>query len=324
MECVTTSLPRLRLIPSLAFTLLVASGVFAQITGSNLVASESFAPLPAIEAVPAPVSAGLAAIVADRDGPLDADTFTLYRWDRFPTILIFDMADFEVQNRMFSRLAFYLEKNGYRGRLLSDAQLEGKHGWNAHDYGAEGLAAFFSAAARASFLLDPEELLLEDIAIREGILVRQGESIAAGEGGVLSICRNSSYYERRLLLAHESYHGIFFASAEYSRYCFEVWSEASPEERRFMRTLLWALSYDSSDRYLAVNEFQAYLLQQPSSMAAAYFKRVAAILRDPKEAPPVELVVPQLLGSERKLESFLKANYGIAAGGAYTMRTLAR
>ncbi len=319
-----TLLPRPKMFPSLALILFAACGASAQIAGSSPVAGDSPASLPSIEGVPAPRSAGLAEIVADRDGALDAGIFTLYRWDRFPTILIFDMADFEVQNRMFSRLAFYLEKNGFRGRLLSDAQLEGKHGWNAHDYGAEGLAAFYSAAARASFLLDPEELLLEDIAIREGILVRQGENIAAGEGGVLSICRNSSYYERRLLLAHESYHGIFFASAEYSRYCFKVWIEASPEERRFMRTLLWALSYDSSDRYLAVNEFQAYLLQQPSSMAAAYFKRVAAILRDPKEAPPVEIVVPQLLGSEKRLESFLKANFGIAAGGAYTMRTLAR
>jgi hypothetical protein len=253
------------------------------------------------------------------NGKLDEGQFELYRWDRFPSILVFDMADFQVQNRMFSRLAFYLEKIGFRGRLLTNAELEGRHGWNAHDYGADGLAAFFDAAARADLRLNPEEYLLENIAIREGILIRSGRTVAPGQGGVLSICRESSIYERRLLLAHESYHGIFFASKEYRRFCFALWAEARPEERSFMVALLRVLGYDSSYRYLAVNEFQAYLLQQPSNMAASYFKRVAVLIQESPNAPAVDRVLPQLLESERRLEAFLKEKYGIAAGGAYSM-----
>ena len=54
--------------------------------------------------------------------------------------------------------------------LLSDTELAGKHGWNAHDYGPDGLASFFNAAAATRFPLDPEETLLLGIALREGIV----------------------------------------------------------------------------------------------------------------------------------------------------------
>lgn len=272
----------------------------------------------------APITADLSRIVADVNGALGEGHFELYRWDRFPSILIFDMVDFQTQNRMFSRLAFYLEKVSFRGRLLTNAELEDKHGWNAHDYGAEGLAAFFNAAASADLTLNPEEYLLEKITLREGILVRQGETLTPGQGGVLSICRESSIYERRLLLAHESYHGVFFASEAYRRFCFALWDSASPDERRFMVALLRVLGYDSTYRYLAVNEFQAYLLQQPSNMAGSYFKRVAALLQDPSTAPPIGRVLPQLLKSERRLETFLKTKYDMAAGGAYSMAVSGR
>ncbi|HTX73506.1 MAG TPA: hypothetical protein VMC79_11820 [Rectinemataceae bacterium] len=272
--------------------------------------------LPSIENLPAPVLSSLSHIEADSESPLGCGEFSLYRWDRFPTILIFDTADFEAQNRLFSRLAFYLEKGGFRGQLLDDVQLEGKHGWNAHDYGAAGLAAFFNAASARGFRLDPEEILLKRIALREGILLPAGSLVSAGKGGVLSISRSSGLYERRLLLAHESYHGIFFASPEYEQFCETVWQAASPDERTFIRLLLWALGYDSSDHYLTVNEFQAYLLQQPSSMAAAYFRRVATLFRDGSGAPPVETVLPALLDSERRLESFLRTHFRIGAGAA--------
>ena len=42
------------------------------------------------------------------------------------------------QGWMLSRLAFFLGKRGYRGQLLTDARLSGKHDCNAHDYGGEG------------------------------------------------------------------------------------------------------------------------------------------------------------------------------------------
>jgi hypothetical protein len=261
--------------------------------------------------VPAIPSASLAAI-EEGSGDLPGNAaFAIYRWDRFPSVLIFDMADFTEQDRMFSRLAFFIEKRGYRGRLLSDALLAGKHGWNAHDYGPDGLASFFNAAASARFPLDAEELVLRGIVLREGIIARalEGAAFVPGAGAVLSISRASDHQERILLLAHESCHGVYFCSAEYRALCERLWKEAPATERLFMTSLLGALGYDAASHGLVVNEFQAYLLQQPRSMAAAYFERVGKLVADKSGVATAAEILPDLLKDEAALENFLKARY---------------
>ena len=273
--------------------------------------------LPRLEEVPDPIRASIPEIEGQSGDLPDGAAFAIYRWDRFPSVIVFDMADFASQDRMFSRLAFYLEKRGYRGRLLSDAQLAGKHGWNAHDYGPEGLASFFTAAEEERFPLDAEEALLRGIALREGIISREGAAFAPGAGAVLSISRVSGHYERILLLAHESYHGIFFCSGEYRSLCERLWREAPAPERLFMRRLLGALGYDTGSGILVVNEFQAYLLQQPRSMAASYFERVGKLVADQSGVPTAEEVLPDLLKDEAALETFLEKRFAVEAGGAY-------
>jgi hypothetical protein len=264
--------------------------------------------------------ASLAAIEEGRGLIPQGGEFLLYRWDVFPSVLVFDLSSFVVQDRMFSRLAFFLEKRGYRGRLLTDAQLAGKHGWNAHDYGAEGLASFFSKAAASGFRLDAEELALRDIALREGIVVRSGPAFAPGAGAVLSICRSSSKYERILLLAHESYHGIFFCSSDYRDLCESAWAAAPEAERSFVSRLLAALGYDETAHELAVNEYQAYLLQQPAASLPAYFERVSKLLSDDPNAPDISQVLPGLERDEAELQRFLESRYSISAGGQAAAR----
>ena len=258
--------------------------------------------------------------IADASGPIgDGSEFIVGRWDRFPSVLILDLRDFAAQDRMFSRLAFYLEKSGYRGRLMTDGELEGLHGWNAHDYGPAGLAAFFTAASAKNFPLTDEELRLRDLVLEEGIIERRGDSFSAGAGAVLSICRESDRYARRLLLAHESYHGIFFTVPAYRRLCYSLWDAAEKNERRFMLRLLTYLGYDTGSRELVVNEFQAYLLQQPASMLEAYVRRMEPLMvKNPNvSTPPVEDALPGLIADEKKLESFLEKNFEIGAGGMY-------
>jgi hypothetical protein len=272
--------------------------------------------LPSLDELPAPESVSLQHIEGE-SGELPARAaFALFRWDRFPSVIVLDMADFAEQDCMFSRLAYYLEKRGYRGSLLTDAQLAGKHGWNAHDYGPEGLASFFNAAEAARFPLDAEELLLRGLALREGIITREGETFLPGSGAVLSISRSSSKYERIFLLAHESYHGIYFCSEEYRELCGRIWKSAPANERLFMTRLLAGLGYDPSDRDLVVNEFQAYLLQQPRSAASAYFERVGKLVADEAGVPTATEVLQSLLKDEAALEDFLKARFSVKAGGA--------
>ena len=211
-----------------------------------------------------------------------------FRWDRFPDIVVIDTIDFQVQDRMFTRLAYFVEKKGYRGRLMTNAQLAGRHGWNAHDYGPDGLASFYNAASEQGFPLDPEEKALESLAQRQGILVSHGDRVAPGTGGVLAISRSSSEIERRYLLTHESFHGIFFSSAAYRSFCFQLWDSLPSDERHFYTSFLDSLGYDGADRFLAVNEFQAYLMQQPLEYAASYFKRFLARFEDPEAGSAID------------------------------------
>ena len=57
---------------------------------------------------------------------------------------------------------------------------------------------------------------------------------------------------------------------------------------------------------LIVNEYQAYLLQQPRSMAAAYFERVGKFVAEESGVPTAAEVLPSLLEDEAVLEKFLK------------------
>jgi hypothetical protein len=257
-----------------------------------------------------PITTSLESILAAPATAHEVGSFSLYRWDRFPSILIIDTPDYDFQGRMFSRLAFFLEKRGFRGRLLDNGTLEKLHGWNAHDYGSGGLASFFNAAGRAGIALTPEELALQEIALDQGILTMDRGGLAPGTGGILSISRSSSGYERRLLLTHESFHGIFFASVDYRDFCFTVWDSLSPGTRVFFRSFLEELGYDADYKYLCVNEFQAYLMQQPLHYAPEYFQRVTRRF----EGKGAHVPVAGMLDAARRLNGFLESHYGIRAG----------
>jgi hypothetical protein len=263
--------------------------------------------------LPSPVQASLEQVLDASTSAWRSPALEVYRWNLFPDVVIFDTERFAVQDRMFTRLAYYLEKRGFRGKLLGNTRLAGRHGWNAHDYGAEGLAAFFSAAAEASFPLNPEELAVRQLAADQGILSPARGRFNPGRGAVLAICRSSSAVERRLLLAHESFHGIFFASEAYRDFCEELWDSLPMAEKDFYESFLDSLGYDSADPTLVVNEFQAYLMQQPLEYAASYFERFIRLQVDSGSAPPVQPL--QLVENARALDEFLRPRFGFGAGG---------
>ena len=280
--------------------------------GFVLVLIALFVPFAAVAGTSAaPISAPLSRVLAASAATSDS-SFILYRWDRFPSILILDTVDYHFQDRMFSRLAFFLEKRGFRGRLLSNGELEKLHGWNAHDYGPEGLASFFTEVDHERFVLNPEEETLKELALQHGIIQTVSGGFAPGTGGVLSISRSSSAIERRLLLVHESFHGVFFASPEYRSFCFQLWDSLDSAVRSFFIRFLDELGYDGSFRYLVVNEFQAYLMQQPARYAPDYFLRVAKRFAGEGSGVPQTAI----LDASHRLNDFLESRFGIVAGGS--------
>jgi len=105
---------------------------------------------------------------------------------------------------------------------------------------------------------------------------------------MLSISRESSGLLRELLLTHEAFHGLYFTLPRYREACQEAWQDLEEPQRRFWRLFLDWGSYDFQDGYLAANEMQAYLFQQPRAGLSFYFRhRTAERLQRafPAEAP---------------------------------------
>jgi hypothetical protein len=259
----------------------------------------------------------LSAVLGSSETVSKTAPVVVYRWSNFPSIVILDTIDLGFQNRMFSRMAYFLEKRGYRGKLLSNAQLSKLHGWNAHDYSAQEMAEFFSEAHKQGFRLNPEELDLRTFLINNGILRESPSGYTELGGGILSISRESSKIDRRLLLSHESFHGVFFASPEFQGYAFKVWDSLSPQTKDFFEGFLDEMGYDSSWKYLTVNEFQAYLLQLPEQEAVAYLERMERRFGNPKVNVPVESLVDAIV----QLRGYWKAVFGTTPESLWQIST---
>ncbi|OQY35241.1 MAG: hypothetical protein B6241_01720 [Spirochaetaceae bacterium 4572_59] len=221
---------------------------------------------------PLPLTEGMSAVLSRSQEDWRHPDFELYKWVRFPDILIWDCRNYDVQNRFFRRLSYYVEKKGFRGTLLTNQELEGKHGWNAHDYRAGDLADFFNLARDIDFPLYEEERLMLKILLEENILFENSEGILhANNGAIISISRESIEILRHRFLVHEASHGLYFISPEYRAFILSLWEGLEDEERELWRFFLGWYGYDPTDEDLMINEFQAYLVQQKSDQAAEFF-----------------------------------------------------
>jgi hypothetical protein len=221
--------------------------------------------------------AGLGPIPADPGLVLSWDRsawrrpdFEVFSWQSFPRVLIFDTADYRVQDRFFKRLAFFVEKAGFAGSIPGWGALEGRHGYNAHDYRAADLARFFAKARAEGVELAAEEQTLKGILLDAGIIESTGSGFAPGSGAVLSISRSSSAALRELLITHECFHGVFFSLPSFQAESERAWRSLSDVEKRVWREFLAMKDYNTDDPGLVVNEFQSYLFQQPREGVKAF------------------------------------------------------
>ena len=201
--------------------------------------------------------------------------YEVFRWDRFPEILIFDTANYDVQDRLLKRLAFFVEKAGFRGRLAGDSEIAALHGWNAHDYRALDLAAFFEAARKINFPLLAEERELEELLLNAGIIRKNNASeIIPGRGAIISLSRESDTVNRALrprFMAHEGFHGIYFIDEEFRNFSRRRWELFPAQSKKFLLSFFEFQAYDTKNQELVITEFMAHLLQEPVSQAGWYF-----------------------------------------------------
>jgi len=257
--------------------------------------------------------------------------FEVFSWDRFPSLLIFDTVSYEIQDKLFKRLAFFVEKTGYRGHLATIQEMAPYHGWNAHDYRAEDLAAFFESARASHFELLAEEKDLLRVLMTNGLVKLQDQGLKSeryvgGSGALISISRESEGYLRSLFMIHELFHGLFFIDGDFQAFAKQRWDTLDPFARRFITAYFDSRMYDVRDPFLMRNELMAYCLQQPVSMAATYFgKNIAgrlaadprrrSVLGSPSDASGLWEEPARLFTEEAAaFSSYVEKRWGLSAG----------
>jgi len=284
-----------------------------------------------VSAFPEPIKADPALVLEWPKENWRNRSYEIFRWDRFPSLLIFDFADYAVQDRMLKRLAFFVEKAGFRGRLALDSEIETLHGWNAHDYRAEDLASFFEKARRENFPLLKEELELEKILLNEKIIREEQGNIVSGSGAIISLSRESPDYLRYRFMAHEGYHGLFFIDEEFRNFSKKRLQQLPSAARRFIVSFFEFQQYDTKDEYLLVNEFMAHVLQQSVSQAGGYFgsqlpERLESTWRKSALPPKDEAsgLWPYLAAvftdETQAFSDYVNQRWGLAAGRVWTLR----
>ena len=226
----------------------------------------------------------------------------VFSWDRFPNVLVFDTADYGAQDDIFKRLAFFVEKPGYAGTIPDPREIASLHGWNAHDYRAEDLAKFYSVAQEKGIALTAGEVILRQDLVDSHIIQRQDTGYAPVGGAVISISRSSSDALRRLLLTHESFHGVFFSLPGYRTACQEAWNALTQTEKDVWTEFFRYTGYDTANTYLTVNEFQAYVCEQPRREVPAF---QAVTLQKLRKAYPNKALFSRFV--EEHPDSFLRS-----------------
>ncbi|OJF76105.1 MAG: hypothetical protein BKP49_08100 [Treponema sp. CETP13] len=252
------------------------------------------------------------------------DGYEVFKWEQFPDILVFDTKDYATQSKMFKRLAFYLEKTGYTGTLWPDEVIANQHGYNAHDYQAKDLAAFFAKAEIEFFPLNERELQLKDILFQNGIIKRdKNNKIVAGSGAIASISREIPSYLRMKLLTHEMLHGLYFTHEEYRKTVAKVFAVTDPQSLKFLLTF-WeknpSLGYDTDNTFLVQNEFMAYMTQQSVKTIPQYYAQNIANWKSTKrDLPELAEYIQKtnasgFVAASSAIQEYLFKTWGFASG----------
>jgi hypothetical protein len=282
-------------------------------------APETVPKSPSLPPVPAP---GLKVIRANPNTILSYPqsewrnkNYEVFQWEAMMSvfdepILIFDTASFAIQSRIMKRLAFFVERSDARGRLLTDNQLAHRIDWRAHDYQARDLAAFFHLAARSNFPLSPEELEFRDVLLDAGIIrYSTNNTFIEGRGVIISISQELPEHLRTQFIVHEGFHALFFLDEDFRAFSYRRYDNLNSHAKRLLLDYLGNLGYDTSYKFLMVNEFMGYTLQQSLASATLFFS--TAILNDEKS---VTGILSLFQAEAIAFSAYVNQRWGFAAG----------
>jgi hypothetical protein len=203
--------------------------------------------------------------------------YDVFSWADRPGILILRFADYATQDRWLKRLAFFVEKAGFRGRLARDEEIAGLHGWNAHDYRARDLARFFSQALEEGFPLNREEEELRALLLAQGHILAEGGAFRGEpDRAIVSVSAESAPAMERRFIVHELYHALYFTVPAFARDAAALRAGMEADLRAYVEEFMDYKDFDIGDQDLMDNEFMAYFLQLDEAGTLDYFGRSVA------------------------------------------------
>ena len=250
--------------------------------------------------------------------------YEIFSWQQIPQVYIFDFRNYAIQDKYLKRLAFFVEKSDYAGRIVTFEEVKDIHGFNAHDYRAESLASFFNQAAREKVRLAKEEEHLLNLLLELKVLVRSEDGVLiAGQGAIISISQESPDYLRNSLLSHEGFHGIYFTDPAFRRCVSDCFEKVDSGEKLFLLRyfdVTPSLKYNMNDSYLIQNEFMGYIMQQSVKNCRNYFAEnlTSRYYINQYESQLVsymkERQAQSILEQAKIMDDFVFTGYGLNAG----------
>lgn len=216
-----------------------------------------------------------------------SDTLKVWNLANSPQIYIFDFPGLALQGRTFNRATQFTEQvqanTGYPKVLDNDEttkHLESIRRTQAnfafgHDLLISELVQFYNLVDRDKIDIFPEEIVLRDFLVEQGLVkVWRGFYTAVQPGVViLSIPQTQpkkadeplvNDLARRAIFTHEIAHGEYYTNPYYAAYCRKFWTETlNDAQREAFIGLFKKYNYAVTMDELVVNEMQAYLMFTP-------------------------------------------------------------
>ncbi|MDD5176408.1 MAG: hypothetical protein PHQ05_08320 [Sterolibacterium sp.] len=231
-----------------------------------------------------PVSADFKTILDSRSANL-----VVWQYAGNPNIFIFDFPNLTRQGRSFNRITQLSEQQLSEPypRVLNNEELArhieaGRRTLAdfafGHDVLISELAQFFNLAERDKIELNPEEIVVRDFLISQGLIKSAYRGIyQALKPGVVILSFPQTQEKRETeprvtegaryaILLHELSHGEFYSNTYYATYCRRFWNDSlSDSQREAFKKFLSNYNYSTSGEELLINEMQAYLMFTPDT-----------------------------------------------------------
>lgn len=217
---------------------------------------------------------------------VQVEGLSLWQLAENPEIFIFDFPGLAHQGRSFNRITQFTEQqfsepyprvlnNQELARYIQASRRTQTDFAFGHDVLVSELVQFFNYALRDKIELNPEELVVRDFLLEQG-LIRFWRGFYQGLRPDVVVLAVPQVQDRKpdepmitararyAILLHELAHAEYYTNVHYRKFCQRFWYEMlQPEQRDAFKRFLANFNYAVNNEELLINEMQAYLMFTP-------------------------------------------------------------